>query len=117
MQITSSPLSFFFNDQQRDTVDRSEEFPLLHQSKNINAKQFTRNQPHYSEDEDYFQPKPTTIYHKSTKNSWNIDQPDPICQPDLFELYTRNAKTRQSRQNFPPKQNSYKNNNFQIQIQ
>ena len=36
---------------------------------------------------------------------------EPINQPDLFEPYTRNEQTRQTRQHFPPEQNSasYKN--------
>ena len=43
-------------------------------------------------------------------NKWNIDQPEPTYQQDVFEPYTRNEQTRQTRQN-PA---SY-NNNFQPQ--
>ena len=32
-------------------------------------------------------------------NKWNIDQPDPTYQPDLFEPYARNEQRRQTRQN------------------
>ena len=32
----------------------------------------------------------STRINKTVQNSnWKIDQPDPIYQPDLFELYTR----------------------------
>ena len=31
--------------------------------------------------------------------NWNIDQPDPIYQSDLFEPDTRNEQTRQTRHN------------------
>ena len=30
---------------------------------------------------------------------WNIDQPDPTYEPDLFEPYARNEQRRQTRQN------------------
>ena len=40
----------------------------------------------------------------------DIDQPDLIYQPDIFEPYTKNEETRQTRHN----PTSY-NNNFQSQ--
>ena len=49
-------------------------------------------------------------------NNWNIDQPDPVYQPDIFEPYTKSEQTRQSRQLFPPRQISASfNKNFQSQ--
>ena len=50
-QQVSQPV--FFNDQPRATLDRSEDYPFLQQNKNIANKQHTRNQPHYSEDEEF----------------------------------------------------------------
>ena len=57
------------------------------------------------------------MYINHQNNNWNIDQPDPIYQPDLFEPYARNEQTQQSKQTFPPRQNSasYNNNNFPSQ--
>ena len=49
-------------------------------------------------------------------NNLNIDQSDPIYQPDIFEPYTQSEQTRQSRQPFPLRQNSISyNKNFQSQ--
>ena len=53
-------------------------------------KHHARNRPHYPEDEEYYQ----------QNNNWNFDQPDPFPQPDLFEPYTRNEQTRQTRHSF-----------------
>ena len=51
---TKRPHSIFFIDQQRTATARSESCPFFKQNKNITYKQFTRNQPDHSEDEDYF---------------------------------------------------------------
>ena len=60
--------SFFFNDRQRATTDRSESFPFFFfkNIKNISYKLFRRNQSQYSEDEDYF--------HKNQQNFNNTPQ-------------------------------------------
>ena len=60
-------------------------------------KHQTRNQPHYSEDEDYFSQNQQRYSTNQLNKNWNIDQPDPIYQPDLFQSYTRNEQTRQTR--------------------
>ena len=79
----------FFNDQPRATLDRSENYPFFQQNKNLANKHHSRNQPHYSEDEDYYyQSQQFNTNHRH--NNWNINQPDPYYQPDLFEPYTRN---------------------------
>ena len=97
-------------------MDCSENFPFFQQNKNITNKTFTRNQPPYSEDEDYFSQHQQQFNTNLQNNSWNFEQPDPVYQPDLFEPYTRNEQTPQSRQFLPPKQNSASyNNNFQSQ--
>ena len=77
--------SVFFNNQQRASVDRSESFPFFQHNKNITDKHLTRNKPHYSEDEDYFSQNQQQFNTNQENNNWNIDQPDPIYQPDLFE--------------------------------
>ena len=69
-----------------------------------------RNQPHYSEDEEYYHQNQQRFIKNQQNNKWNIDQPDPTYQSDLFEPYTRNEQTRQRRQN----PTSY-NKNFQSQ--
>ena len=51
--------SVFFSNHPRATLDRSENYPFFQQSKNITSKHHIRNQPHYSEDEEYFLSKPT----------------------------------------------------------
>ena len=98
------------NDQPRATLDRSKNYPFFQQNKNI-ANKHVRNQPHYSKDEEYYyqnQRFNTNNHH----NNWNIDQPDPFYQSDLFELYTRNEQ-RQTRHH----PTSNKINNFQPQNQ
>ena len=44
----------FFNDHPRDTLGRSENYPIFQQNKNMTNKHHIRNQPHYSEDEEYY---------------------------------------------------------------
>ena len=46
--------SVFFNDQLKTTTDHTENYPFFQQNQNLTNKQFTRTQPHYSEDEEYF---------------------------------------------------------------
>ena len=65
-----------------------------------------RNQRFYSEDEENYHQKHQRINTNQQNNNWNIHQPDPIYQPDLFEPYTRIEETRQTRHN----PTSYKNN-------
>ena len=86
-------------------------FHFYQQNKYITIKQFTRIQPHYSEDGDYFNQYQQRFYINPTDKNWNFDQADPNCQPDFFETYTRKQQPRQSWQNLPPRQNSAKNNN------
>ena len=73
-------------------------------------KHHIRNQPHYSEDEEHYHQNQQRFNANQQNNKWNIDQPDPIYQPDLFEAYTRNEQIRQKRYN----PTSY-NNNIQSQ--
>ena len=42
--------------------------------------------------------------------NWNIDQPDPVSQLDVFEPHTRIEQTQQTRQN-----SALINHNFQSQ--
>ena len=44
-------------------------------------------------------------------NFWNIDQPDSICQPDLFGPHTRNEQTRQTRHNPTSFNNKFQSQN------
>ena len=83
---------------------------LSNKIKNKTSKHLLRNQPHYSEDEDYYSQNQQGFSTNQQNNNRKIDQPDPFYQPDLFESYTRNEQTRQTRQNSA----SY-NNNFQLQ--
>ena len=54
-------------------------------------------------------------FHQQS-NNWKFDQPDPIYEQEIFEPYTRNGQTRQTRQSFPLKTNSAPYNNvFQSQ--
>ena len=100
--------SVFFNDKPRATLDHSENYQFFQQNKNIISKHHIRNQPQYSEDEKYnYQNQRVNTNHHH--NNWNIDQPDPFYQADLFEPYTRNEQ-RQTRH----QPTSY-NNNFQSQ--
>ena len=71
-------------------------------------KHHIRNQPSYSEDEEYYHQNQQRFHANQQNYSWNVYQPDRIYQPDLFEQYTRNEQTRQTRHN----PTSY-NNNFQ----
>ena len=59
-------------------------------------KHHIRNQPHYSEDEENYN-RNQRFNTKNHQNNWNIDQPDPFYQPDLFKPYTRNEQSRQTR--------------------
>ena len=68
----------FFNDQSRATMDRSKNYQFFHQNKNVTNKHNTRNQPHYSEDEDYNSQNRQRLSTSQHNNNWNIDQPDPI---------------------------------------
>ena len=100
--------SVFFNDQPRATLDRSENYSFFQQNKNKANKDHTRSQPHYSEDEEYYyqnQQFNTNHHHKK----WNIEQPDPFYQPDIFELYTRNEQ-RQTRRH-PTSYNKFQSQN------
>ena len=90
-----APHTVFSNDQPRGTLDSSKIYPFFQQNKNMTIKHHIRNQPHYSADEEY---------HNQNKQRFNTNQ------PDLFEPYTRNEQTRQTRRN--PTSN---NNNFQSQ--
>ena len=73
-------------------------------------KHHIRNQPHYSEDEEHYHQNQQRFNTSQQNFYWNIDQPDPFYQTDLFKTYTRNEQTRQSRHH----PSSY-NNNFQSQ--
>ena len=87
-----------FNDQPRATVDHSGNYPFLQQN-NITNNHHTRNQPPFSEDEDYCSQTQQRVSTNQQNSNWKNDQPDPIYQPDLLEPYTRNEETRQTRQN------------------
>ena len=88
-----------FNDQPRTTLDCSKNYPFFQQNKKITHKHRIINQPCYSEDEKYY-PQNQQRFNKNKQNKkWNIDQPDPTYQPDLFEPYTRKEQTRRTRQN------------------
>ena len=63
-------------------------------------KQFTRRQPHYSED-DYFFNQNKHYSNTLRHNNWNNERPDPIYQPDIFDTYTHAEQTRQSYQLLP----------------
>ena len=76
----------------------------------MNIKHVLRNRRLYSEDEDYYSQNQQRFSTNHKNNNWKIDQPDPINQPDLFESYTRNEQTRQTRQN-----SASFNKNFQLQ--
>ena len=73
-------------------------------------KHHRKSQPHYSEDEEYYHQNQQRFNKIQQNKNWNIDQPDPTYQPDLFEPYTRKEQTRRTRQN----PTSYKKN-FQSQ--
>ena len=62
-------------------------------------KHHIRNQPHCSEDKEYYNQNQQRVITNQHNNSWNIDQPDPINQSDLFEQYTQNKQTQQRRHN------------------
>ena len=101
----------FFNDQPRDTLGRSENYPIFQQNKNMTNKHLIRFQPHYSEDEEYYHQNQQRFNANQQKNQWNIDQPDPIYQPDLFEPNTRNKQIRQTRHNPTSYNNSIQSEN------
>ena len=61
-------------------------------------KHHIRNQPHYSEDEEYYHQNQRRFNKNQQNNKWNIDQPDPTYQPDLFEPYTRKEKNKHDKQ-------------------
>ena len=48
-------------------------------------KHHIRNQPHYTEDEEDSHQNQQRFNASQQNNKWNIDQPDPIYQPDFFE--------------------------------
>ena len=91
--------SVFLNDQLRATLDRSKKYPFSQQNKNMTNKHHKRNQPHYSEDEDYYSQNQQQFSTNQHNNNWNIDQPDSFYQADLFEPYTGNEQTRQTKHN------------------
>ena len=63
---------------------------------NSNKWQFIRSQPHYSEVEDYVHKIQQHHNIIQQKNHWNdINQPDDIFQPDIFEPYMNSQQPRQ----------------------
>ena len=98
----------FFNNQPQATLHRSAVYPFS--SKTKTKKHHIRNQLHCSEDEKYYNQNQQRFNTNQQNNNWNIDQPDTIYQPDLFEPNTPNEQTPQTRHN----PTSY-NNNFQPQ--
>ena len=87
------------NEKRKTPTDRTENCPFFRQNRNPTNKQLTRNQPHYSEDEEYFHQNQLHYKNIPRKNNWkNIDQPLNIYQPDNFEPYMSSEQTRQTEQ-------------------
>ena len=102
--------SVTFNDQPEATLDRCENYPFFQQNKNITKKHHIRNQPHYSKDEEYYHQNQQRFITNQQNNNFNIDQPDPFYQQDLFEPYTRNEQ-RQTRHHAMSYNNSFQSQN------
>ena len=67
------------------------------QNKNPTNNLFTRSQPKYSEDEDYFNQN-LQRYNNIPQKNWNdnCDQPHYFYQPEIFETYMNSEQTRQT---------------------
>ena len=77
----------------------------------MSNKHLTRNQPHDSDDEEYYGQNQQRFSTNQNNIMWNFDQPDPIYQPDFFEPYTRNEQTRQTRHNPTSCKNNFQTKN------
>ena len=74
-------------------------------NKQKSNKQFTINQPHYSEDDEYSNQNQQNYSINLPNNKQNnIDKPDNIYQPEIFEQYMHSEQTRQTSQPFPQRQ-------------
>ena len=81
--------SVIFNDQPQATLDYSKNYPFFQQHINITDKHHFRNQPHYSEDEEYYPQIEQGSNANQQNDNWNIDQPDLSINQIFSNIYTK----------------------------
>ena len=94
----------FFDDKRKTLMDRIESYPFFQENKNnSNKKQFTKNQPHFSEDDEDFNQNQQQYSNIPRKNQWN--DTDDVFQPEIFEAYLNLQQPRQTQETFSQREN------------